>query len=104
MRTAGHRIPLIAGIWPLASLRQAEVMRNELQVHVPDAVMARMKAARTAEAAKREGLELAKEMVHGLRGRIAGVQISVLGRNEAGIELLRAARGEESDAKVEAAG
>ncbi|HUX66346.1 MAG TPA: bifunctional homocysteine S-methyltransferase/methylenetetrahydrofolate reductase [Terriglobales bacterium] len=96
--TGRHKLPLIAGIWPLASLRQAEFMQNELRVQVPEGVLARMREAQTAEAAKREGLEIAKEMVRALRGRIAGVQISVLGRDEAAVELLRTAQGREAAA------
>jgi len=90
--TASHRVPLIAGIWPLTSLRQAEFMQNELRVQVPPAVLDRMRAASTGEAGKREGLELAKEMIRALRHKIAGVQISVLGRDEAAVELLRTAQ------------
>jgi homocysteine S-methyltransferase len=91
--TADHKIPMIAGIWPLTSLRQAEFMQNELRVQVPQSVLERMRAARSAEAGKREGLEIAKEMIRGLRHRIAGVQISVLGRDQAAAELLTEARG-----------
>ncbi|HET9783370.1 MAG TPA: methylenetetrahydrofolate reductase, partial [Terriglobales bacterium] len=94
--TAAARRPLIAGIWPLTSLRQAEFMQNELRVRVPEAVMDRMRGARTAEAAKGEGLEIAKEMVRALRSKIAGIQISVLGRDAAAAELLRTARSEEA--------
>lgn len=102
--TAAHKLPLIAGIWPLASLRQAEFMQNELRVHVPEPVLARMRAAASGEAAKREGLEIAKEMIRALRSRIAGVQISVLGRDEAAVELLRTARGSRPRVRDEAAG
>src|SRR6185437_11033147 len=94
--TEDARRPLIAGIWPLTSLRQAEFMQNELRVRVPEAVIERMRRAGTAEAAKREGLEIAKEMVRALRSTVAGIQISVLGRDTAAAELLRTARGEEA--------
>ncbi len=30
------RIPLFAGIWPLVSARNAEFMKNELRVSMPD--------------------------------------------------------------------
>jgi homocysteine S-methyltransferase len=86
------RIPLIAGIWPLVSYRQAEFMRNELRVAVPEVVLERMRAADSADAARREGLEIAKEMVRALRGHIGGIQISVLGRNSAAVELLQTAQ------------
>lgn len=99
--------PVIAGIWPLASLRQAEFMENELHVAVPRPLRERLRRAATAEAARREGLEIAKEMVASLRqsgeprlAPVGGVQISVLGRTEAACELLQAAR----DAGGEGAG
>ena len=44
------RIPVIAGIWPLMSVRNAEFMKNELRVSVPDEIIARMARATTAEA------------------------------------------------------
>ncbi|MGH9412419.1 MAG: bifunctional homocysteine S-methyltransferase/methylenetetrahydrofolate reductase [Terriglobales bacterium] len=90
--TAGHRRPLLAGIWPLTSVRQAEFMQNELHVQIPVDVLERMRAARTAEVAKAEGLAIAQEMVRALRSRIAGVQISVLGRNQAAAALLATAQ------------
>ncbi|MGH9466811.1 MAG: bifunctional homocysteine S-methyltransferase/methylenetetrahydrofolate reductase, partial [Terriglobales bacterium] len=90
--TASHRRPLIAGIWPLTSVRQAEFMQNELRVQIPAAIVERMRGARTAEAAKSEGLAIAREMVRALRSEIAGIQISVLGRNEAAADLLRTAQ------------
>ena len=36
------RIPVIAGIWPLVSVRNAEFMKNELRVSVPDSILERM--------------------------------------------------------------
>jgi len=91
---AGHRIPVIAGIWPLSNFRQAEFMQNELRVAVPATIMERMRQATATEAARAEGLAIAQEMIRAVRGRIEGVQISVLGRNEAAIQLLRTAQEE----------
>ena len=100
---ARHRIPVIAGIWPLASYRQAEFMENELRVAVPGEIRERMRAAGSAEEAKREGVAIAREMIAALRLRheraLGGVQISVLGRNQAAAELLRAARGAAPEAE-----
>lgn len=90
--------PVIAGIWPLVSLRQAEFMQSELRVQVPPAVMERMRLAPTADAARREGLVIAKEMIAALRSRLAGIQISVLGRDAAAAELLQAAGAGRPDA------
>ncbi|MGH9476427.1 MAG: bifunctional homocysteine S-methyltransferase/methylenetetrahydrofolate reductase [Terriglobales bacterium] len=93
--TASHRRPLIAGIWPLSSLRQAEFMQQELRVQIPLPVLERMRATRTPEAARAEGLAIAQAMIRALRSQIAGVQISVLGRNETGATLLQTAQGQE---------
>ena len=57
------RIPLIAGIWPLVSARNAEFMKNELRVSVPDSILGRMSRAQTPEAARAEGVAIAREML-----------------------------------------
>ena len=45
-RVEAFRIPIIAGIWPLVSLRNAEFLANEVPgVSVPDAVLERMRRA-----------------------------------------------------------
>ena len=69
--------PVIAGIWPLASLRNAEFMRSEVPgVVVPDSVIARMAAARTKEDQRACGIAIARESVERIRDRVAGVQVS----------------------------
>jgi len=72
----GFRIPIIAGIWPLTSLRNAEFMRNDLKVAVPDEIMERMAAQTTKEGALNEGLKIAEEMLASVRGEVQGVQVS----------------------------
>lgn len=70
-------IPLIAGIWPLASYRNAEFMRNEVPgVVVPDSVMERMAAPTTKEEQRQVGIAIAREAVCSIRGKVAGAQIS----------------------------
>ncbi len=54
------RIPVVAGIWPLVSVRNAEFMKNELRVSVPDAILERMARAQTPEAARAEGVAIAQ--------------------------------------------
>lgn len=72
-----HRIPIIAGIWPLASYRNAEFMRNEVPgVVIPDHIMERMQDAEEAGRAKEEGIAIAQEMVLRLKDAIQGVQVS----------------------------
>jgi len=71
------RIPVIAGIWPLASYRNAEFMRNEVPgVTVPDEVMERMAKATTKEEQREEGIKIARESVEKIRHRIQGIQVS----------------------------
>jgi methionine synthase / methylenetetrahydrofolate reductase(NADPH) len=89
-RTAQFKIPVIAGIWPLTSLRNAEFMVNELRVPVPGEYMERMRGADTAEAARAAGVAIAREMVEQVRPLTAGVQVSApFGRYEMAIEVVR---------------
>lgn len=70
-------IPVIAGIWPLASYRNAEFMRNEVPgVVVPDRIMDRMASAKSKEEQLLEGIKIARESVDGVRSRVQGVQVS----------------------------
>ena len=54
-RVEAFRIPVIAGIWPLTSLRNAEFMKNDLRVSMPEEIMLRMAQADTPEAAREGG-------------------------------------------------
>ena len=72
-------IPIIAGIWSLASYRNAEFMKNEVPgVVVPESTMRRMEAV--AKSSKEDqlavGVEIAREMIDHVRCRVNGVQIS----------------------------
>lgn len=74
---ADLKVPVIAGIWPLASLRNAEFMKNEVPgVVVPDEVMRRMARADTKEAQREEGICLARDTIAEVRTALAGVQVS----------------------------
>jgi homocysteine S-methyltransferase len=75
-RIEQFRIPVIAGIWPLTSLRNAEFMKTDLRVSMPDEILARMAAASTPEAARAEGVAIAREMLEEARPMVQGVQIS----------------------------
>jgi homocysteine S-methyltransferase len=88
-RIEGFRIPVIAGIWPLTSLRNAEFMKNDLRVSMPDAVLARMAAAPDKQTALAEGLAIAQEMLAEIRGAVQGVQVSApFGNFNAAVEVL----------------
>lgn len=87
-RTEQFKIPLIAGIWPLTSYRNAEFMVNELRVPVPEHYMERMRVADTAEKARAEGVAIAREMVERVRSMVQGVQLSApFGRYTMAIEV-----------------
>jgi homocysteine S-methyltransferase len=85
------RIPLIAGIWPLVSARNAEFMKNELRVSVPDEILNRMTRATSPQAAREEGVAIAREMLGALRDRVQGAQISApQGRYASAVDVLEA--------------
>jgi homocysteine S-methyltransferase len=89
--TGHHKLPLIAGIWPLTSFRNAEFMVNELRVPVPEEYMERMRRADSAEAARAEGIAIARQMVERVRHMVAGVQLSApFGRYQMAIEVAEA--------------
>src|SRR5215208_5989140 len=73
------RIPVIAGIWPLVSYRNAEFLHNEVPgVRVTPSIMDRMREAsnRSKEAGRDEGLKIARESLLEVRDEIQGVQVS----------------------------
>jgi len=75
----GLRIPVIAGIWPLVSARNAEFLANEVPgVVVPDEVMERMRraSAEGKEQGTMEGTAIARDMLRDAMGMIQGVQVS----------------------------
>ncbi len=83
-------IPVIAGVWPLVSYRNAEFMRNEVPgVVVPDGVMARMEKAVTREDGRRIGVEIAREICAAIAGVAAGFQVSApFGSIELALQVL----------------
>jgi methionine synthase / methylenetetrahydrofolate reductase (NADH) len=84
-----YRIPVLAGIWPLTSVRNAEFMKNELRVSVPDAIIDRMARAPNADAARAEGILIAREMLHQVRGLVQGAQVAApLGRYTSALDVL----------------
>jgi homocysteine S-methyltransferase len=85
------KIPVVAGIWPLVSIRNAEFMKNELRVSVPDSIFERMARATSPEAARAEGVAIAREMLIAVRGMLQGAQISApLGKYSAAVDVLEA--------------
>ena len=88
-RIESFRIPVIAGIWPLTSLRNAEFMKNDLRVSMPEEIMLRMAQADTPDAAREEGIRIAQEMLQQVRPLVQGVQVSApFGRYNVAAEVI----------------
>ena len=88
-RIENFRIPVIAGIWPLTSLRNAEFMKNDLRVSMPEEIMLRMAQADTPDSARKEGIKIAQEMLEAVRPMVQGVQVSApFGRYIAAAEVI----------------
>jgi methionine synthase / methylenetetrahydrofolate reductase(NADPH) len=70
-------------------VRNAEFMKNELRVSVPDSIIDRMSKAPNADAARAEGIEIAREMLHQVRGLVQGAQVAApLGRYSSAVQVL----------------
>ncbi len=88
-RIEPFRIPVIAGIWPLTSVRNAEFMKTDLRVSMPDGILRRMGAAETPEAARAEGIRIAREMLGEVRKHVQGAQVSApFGKYAAAAQVL----------------
>ena len=85
------KIPVICGLWPLTSFRNAEFMVNELRVPVPEHFMERMRGVDNADKAREEGVAIAREMVARVRGMVQGVQLSApFGRYQMALDVAEA--------------
>ncbi len=86
------KIPIIAGIWPLLSFRNAQFMNNEVPgVEIPEAIMKQMAVPSNADDARRVGIEIARSMVEELGSAVQGVQVSApFGRVDLALEVLGA--------------
>jgi homocysteine S-methyltransferase len=91
-RIFAPHLPVIAGISPLTSFRNAEFMNNEMPgISVPPAVMERMRAADSGERARQEGLKIARETLLEIRSLVQGVQIAApFGRYALAVEVAEA--------------
>ncbi len=76
-RIEGAGLPVVAGVFPFESARNAEFMANEVPgVRVPDPLLDRMRLADGQQAARAEGIAIAREIAAQLRGAVQGVQVS----------------------------
>ncbi|MCL2792768.1 MAG: bifunctional homocysteine S-methyltransferase/methylenetetrahydrofolate reductase [Spirochaetaceae bacterium] len=85
------KIPVIAGIWPLASYRNALFLNNEVPgVTIPDYIMKRMEKTQTKEEGVREGILIAREILAAVKSAVKGIQISPpFGVIQSAIDVIR---------------
>jgi 5,10-methylenetetrahydrofolate reductase len=71
------KIPIIAGIWPFTSFKNAEFMANEVPgVYVPNELLERMSKTGTKEEGQLLGIEIAREMIDRIKNNVAGFAVS----------------------------
>lgn len=90
-KTSFVKVPIIAGLWPLVSYRNAEFMNNEVPgVNIPEDIMKRMEKYKDdKEGSIKEGIEISKEVLTKLQKNISGIQISApFGRIQSVIDVL----------------
>jgi methionine synthase I (cobalamin-dependent)/5,10-methylenetetrahydrofolate reductase len=89
-RIEAARLPVIAGISPFENARHAEFMANEMPgMRVPEALVERMRGTAGPEAARAEGIAIAREIAASVRGSVQGFQISTPGGDvDAAIEVV----------------
>jgi homocysteine S-methyltransferase len=69
-------LPVLVGVLPLASYRNAEFLHNEVPgMQVPEATRDRMRKAGSGALARKEGVAFARGMLEAVRHRVAGVYV-----------------------------
>ena len=83
-------LPVLVGLLPLASYRNAEFLHNEVPgMQVPDSVRERMRRAGTGAEARKQGVAIARGMLGPVRHRVAGAYIMPpLERYELALEVV----------------
>jgi homocysteine S-methyltransferase len=86
------RIPVIAGVWPLVSARNAEFLNNEVPgVTIPKPILDRMKGISSKEDALGEGIAIAIDLIQQIKDQVQGVQVSApFGKVKHAIKVLSA--------------
>jgi len=84
-------VPVLVGLLPLASHRNAEFLHNEVPgMRVPDEIRERMRKAGQGAAARAEGIAIARDMLSAIKGEVAGAYVMPpFGRYESAIEIIQ---------------
>jgi homocysteine S-methyltransferase len=81
-RIESARLPIVAGVFPFESARNAEFIANEVPgARVPEALMERMRRADGQDAAAAEGVAIAQEIAARLRSAVQGIHVSTQSGN-----------------------
>lgn len=76
-RVEEFHVPVLAGLWPIQSLRNAEFMNNEVPgCFVPESIMERLRKCSSRKEARDEGNVIAQETFREFKGVVQGVQIA----------------------------
>ncbi|MBM4442045.1 MAG: bifunctional homocysteine S-methyltransferase/methylenetetrahydrofolate reductase [Candidatus Rokubacteria bacterium] len=84
------RMPVLVGVLPLVSYKNAEFLHNEVPgMQIPAEIRERMRRTPGGDAARREGVAIAREMLFAVRDRVQGAYLMPpLGRYELALEVL----------------
>jgi methionine synthase / methylenetetrahydrofolate reductase(NADPH) len=83
-------LPVMVGVLPLISYKNAEFLHNEVPgMQIPAEIRERMRRTPGGEAARREGVNIARDMLFAVRDRVQGAYLMPpLGRYELALEVL----------------
>jgi homocysteine S-methyltransferase len=89
-RIAHLKVPVMVGVLPLISYKNAEFLHNEVPgMQIPEPIRERMKAAPPGAEARKEGIAIAREMLFAVRDRVQGAYLMPpLGKYELALEVL----------------
>jgi len=89
-RIREYNIPVLGGILPLASYRNAEFLNNEVPgMSVPEAILGRMEKAESSEDARKIGVEISQDLLLSIKNMVQGVYLMPpFGRYEAAIKVI----------------
>jgi homocysteine S-methyltransferase len=83
-------LPVMVGVLPLVSYKNAEFLHNEVPgMQIPEEIRERMRKTPGGEPARREGVKIAREMLFAVRDRVQGAYLMPpLGRYELALDVL----------------
>jgi len=83
-------LPVMVGVLPLVSYKNAEFLHNEVPgMQIPEEIRERMRKTPGGDTARKEGVKIAREMLFAVRDRVQGAYLMPpLGRYELALEVL----------------